>query len=116
MKNKIPVIAVVLGMIFISSCKIAGPAFKTIQNVEFQGIGKKGLKLGTEAVFNNPNKLKFRITDIDLNVVLDNRLIGTLGEKTDILIKKKSDFILPVSFNIKPEGTILDNLKTLWNI
>ena len=117
MSNKsVLFVAVLLGIISISSCKIASPVFKTVQNVKFEKLEMKGLKLEAEAVFHNPNHLKFKMTDIDLNVVLDSMLIGTLGEKTDIKVNKQSDFSVFLAFKIKPEGTILQDLKTLYGI
>jgi hypothetical protein len=46
-------------------------------------------------------------------VILDNKLIGTLGEKTDILIARKSDFTIPLGIALKPDGSLFDNLKNL---
>ena len=105
-----------IGMISFSSCKVACPAFKTVQNVKFEKLEMKGLKLEAEAVFHNPNHLKFKMTDIDLNVVLDSMLIGTLGEKTDVKVNKQSDFSVFLAFKIKPEGTILQDLKALYGL
>ena|ERR1019366_53349 len=116
MSSRIAWGGVLFCMILFSSCKVVSPAFKTVQNVKFEKLEMKGLKLKAEAVFHNPNHVKFKITDIDLNVVLDSMLIGTLGEKTDIKVNKQSDFSILVGFKIKPEGTILQDLKTLYGL
>jgi len=99
-----------------SSCKLSSPAFRTIDNIKFESIGTKGLKLGAQAQFHNGNPLKCKVVDIDMNVLVDEKLIGVLGEKTDVVIKKKSDFTVPLGVLIKPEGTILDDFKTLYKI
>ncbi len=51
-----------------------------------------------------------------MNVVLDDKLIGILGQKADVVIGKKSDFTIPLGVLIKPEGTVLENAKTLYKI
>lgn len=87
-----------------------------MENVKYERIDNKGFKLGAEAVFTNPNKLKCTIKDIEVNVVLDKKLIGVLGEKTDVPVVQSSEFRIPLGIQIKPEGTILDDIKTIWNI
>ena len=72
--------------------------------------------MGCEAVFHNPNKVKATIKDIEINVILDKKLIGILGEKTDVEVIDASEFRIPMGIQIKPDGTILDDVKTLWGI
>ncbi len=102
--------------ILLSSCKIYAPVFKTIENVRYERMEARGFKLGAEAVFDNPNKVKCTIKDIEINVILDKKLIGILGEKTDVEVIKGNEFRIPLGIQIKPEGTILDDIKTLWGI
>jgi len=99
-----------------SSCKIYAPVFKTIENVRYENLENRGFKLGAEAVFDNPNKVKCTIKDIDINVVLDKKLIGILGEKSDVEVIKGNEFRIPLGIQIKPEGTMFEGIKTLWNI
>jgi hypothetical protein len=98
------------------SCKIYAPVFKSIDKLHYERIDTRGFKLGAEAVFENPNKVKCTIKDIEINVVLDKKLIGVLGEKTDVEVIKASEFRIPLGIKIQPEGTILDDIKTLWGI
>lgn len=100
----------------LSSCKIYAPVFKSIDKIHYERIDTRGFKLGAEAVFDNPNKVKCTIKDIEINVVLDKKLIGVLGEKTDVEVIKGSEFRIPLGIKIQPEGTILDDIKTLWGI
>jgi hypothetical protein len=87
-----------------------------VDNIRFESIGKKGLKLGAEAQFHNGNPLKCKVVDIDMNVLLNEKLVGVMGEKSDVSISKKSDFTIPLGILIKPEGTILEDFKTLYKI
>lgn len=96
-----------------SSCKIQAPTFKNVQNLKLERAGLTGFKAGGEAVFNNPNFIRLKITDVALDVLIDNKLVGILGEKSDILIKRKSDFTVPFGLTLKPEGTIFDNIKNV---
>lgn len=97
----------------LSSCKIYAPTFITVDNLHFDKMSGTGIKLGADLVFNNPNRIKVKVTDIAADVVVDKRLIGTIGEKSDILIKQRSDFRIPLGITIKPDGSLLDHLKTV---
>lgn len=101
---------------FLSSCKTTAPSFKTINNIRFEHLSLSGLKLGADAQFNNPNRIKCKVVDVQMNVVLDDKLIGILGQKADVVIQKKSDFTIPLGVLIKPEGTILEDIKTFYKI
>jgi hypothetical protein len=90
--------------------------FKSAEHLHFERVNTKGLKLGFDAVFTNPSGIKFRITDVNLNVVVDDKLIGVLGEKSDVPVAKKTDFTVPVGITIKPEGTVLDDIKTMYGV
>jgi hypothetical protein len=115
-KNNIIFFFIALSGCFVSSCKLTSPTFKTVNNIRFESIGLKGLKLGADADFHHSNPLKCKVVDVDMNVLVDERLIGVLGEKTDVVIKRKSDFTVPMGVLIKPEGTILEDFKTFYKI
>ena len=79
-------------------------------------VESRGFKLGAEVVFDNPNKIKCTIKDIDVNVLLDKKLIGILGEKSDVVVEKSNEFRIPLGILLKPEGTILEDAKMLFNL
>lgn len=106
-------LAVLLSSLLLSSCKIYAPVFKTVENPRFEKIGNSGIKMGAEIVFENPNKIKCTIKDIDINIILDNKQIGTLGEKSDVKMAKQSEFRIPLGIMVNPQGTTLDNLNTI---
>jgi LEA14-like dessication related protein len=73
-----------------------------------------GFRLGTEVVFHNPNMLKFKIQNVGLDLYLDNKKMAAINEKREILVRRKSDFAIPISVTIKPEMSILDGLKEIY--
>jgi len=99
-----------------SSCKLSVPTFKTVNNLKLERVNALGVKLGADAVFNNPNPVRVKVKDLSVDVILENKLIGTLGEKQDIVIKRKSDFVIPLGIVLKPDGSLFENLKNLLNV
>jgi LEA14-like dessication related protein len=99
-----------------SSCKVLPPVYKGMQNPKLERVGLTGLKFGAEVTFYNPNGIKCRIRDIALDVALDDKQVGTVGEKCDVQVKRKSDFTIPVGVTLNPQGTIFENLSTIFEI
>lgn len=115
-KNHFSILLFVTATVSLSGCKLAAPSFKNIENMKFERVGNQGLKLGAEAVFYNPNGLKCTVKDIAVDVVVNNKLVGILGEKADVVVDKKSDFRIPLGISINPEGSILNDIKTIFGI
>jgi LEA14-like dessication related protein len=99
-----------------SSCKISAPAFKTVENFKLEKVEKQEVKVGCEAVFYNPNKIKVTIKDIAVDVLLNNEVIGTLGEKADVVINKRSDFKIPLGISLSAQALITNSLQNLIGI
>lgn len=109
-------IFVALWCMVISSCRIAAPTFQRVDAFKFERVDGNGIKMGCDVIFHNPSRLRFKVTDIEINVIMDDKLIGTLGEKDDILIDRQKDFAIPVGIKLKPDGTIFDNVKKIIDI
>jgi LEA14-like dessication related protein len=105
-----------LTLLYASSCKVLPPEYKGIQNPKVERIGLTGLKFGAEVTFYNPNRIKCRIQDVAMEVYIDNKQVGTIGEKADVEVKRKSEFIIPVGITLNPQGTIFENLTTIFEI
>ena len=98
----------------LNACKIQAPQFVRYDNLKYESIGMSGFKIGTEVVFHNPNQLKFKIQNVGLDLYLDNKKMAAINEKREILVKRRSDFAIPISVTIKPEMSILDGLKEIY--
>ena len=113
--NKVLFLLVIVALTA-SSCKVLPPQYKGLQNPRFERIGLTGVKFGADICFYNPNAIKCRIQDIALDVTLDNKPVGTVGEQCDVPINRKSDFTIPVGVTINPQGTIFENLTTIFEL
>lgn len=108
--------AAILIVSSISSCKIYAPTYERVENFKFERVDQKGFQISADAVFHNPNKLKFKIDDIAMDVLMDNKRIGTLGEKTEVAINKKADFAIPLAISVNPEMGLFEGLKKFVDI
>ncbi len=103
-------------LLFNSSCKVLPPVYKGIQNPKIDRVGLTGIKFGAEVAFYNPNRIKCKINDIAFDVKMDEKQVATIGEKCDIPVHRRSDFVIPVGVALNPQGTILENIATIVEI
>ena len=98
-------------LLLASSCTILPPTYKKVENFKYESLGTAGFKFGTDVVFHNPNKLKFKITHLDMNVIVDGKKIAALNQNEMIAVNRKSDFNIPLKVTVKPEMTLLEALQ-----
>jgi LEA14-like dessication related protein len=100
----------------LSSCKVYPPIYKRIDNFHAERLNKDGIQLTGDAMFYNPNKYKFSLADMLMNVEVEGKHVATLGEKTEARISANSEFAVPFNLTVKPEMTLGEGIKTIWNI
>jgi LEA14-like dessication related protein len=96
-----------------SSCKVLPPVYKGIQQSQLEGVGLSGIRFKAQVAFYNPNRMKCKIRDVAMNIMLDDKQVATIGDSSEIIIGKKTDFMIPVAVTINPQGTIFENIMTI---
>jgi LEA14-like dessication related protein len=92
-----------------SSCTVQQP---TIEDISISNInylkGEANLKLS----INNPNAYELKISDVNIDIVIDNEKLATAKSITTTSLKAKSlsELDIVVSFN-KPEGNLISFVK-----
>jgi LEA14-like dessication related protein len=110
------IIAIVGSLWLLSSCKIYPPVYQRVEHFRFDKIGPEGLSMGTEAVFYNPNKMKFKLHAMQMNVAVDGHKLGSIDDHTEVTIAKNSEFRIPINIHVKPDISLGESLKTIWQM
>lgn len=105
-----------IGTLLLSSCKIYSPTYKRVENFQFKKIDNNGFSLSANAIFYNPNNLKFKIDNIAMNVHLNEKKLGAINEGSSVQIQKKSEFTIPLNIVLRPEMSVLDGMKEIFNL
>ena len=104
-------------MVLLSSCDIEPPEFRDFKNVKVVPAGNGNYKLKADAVFNNPNKKRFKLKSIDLKVSLDDKPIGTIKRNYTLKIPAQKEFTVPMQMEVDPEvlkgGSFLENIMNI---
>ena len=116
MKNLLCAWSLILLLAFLSSCKVYPPVYKRVDNFGIHKLDKDGFRLSGELVFYNPNKFRFRLNEILMNVEVEGKHIATAGQLKPVLINKVSEFNVPLDLVIKPDMHWNDIVKGIMNI
>jgi len=104
MKNFLILLTILLG---VGSCTFTKkPKFKYVDKVEVKNIGLKNVTLKADAVFDNPNDLKGKLSTDSIQVFIDNIHVGAIRAK-EFKVPSKSEFAIPL------EGTF--SLSKIYN-
>ncbi len=82
---------------------------KSIENLELMpGKGIDPILKGN-AVFHNPNRMRMKLKEIEVDVFLDGKKSARVDQQLNALIKSKSDFTIPVEVQLSLEEIGLMN-------
>ena len=111
--NVILLATVALLIACLSSCKVYPPTYRRVENFRIDRPSREGFKLGGDAVFYNPNKLKFSLIEMLINVEIDGKHVATAGQKTAVKVLSESEFAIPMDLTIKPDMGILEGIQNI---
>lgn len=92
-----------LATFLISCSNPMNPEFKTMENVKFKSasISKKlNFTLTADAIFYNPNVVGINISALDLDIMINKKKVSKIRQDVSAKIASKSDFKLPVEFDV----------------
>jgi LEA14-like dessication related protein len=102
--------------IMMSSClNVKQPKFKELKNIKMDNIGFSGITLKGDVIFLNPNNFGFEIKQTDLEIYINNNLLGTSKQDLNIQIPRNEDFIIPLIVDINGKNILKAGLYSLFD-
>ncbi len=90
-----------------TSCSVSKkPKFKHITNIDVKNVSMRNVTLKADAVFDNPNHLRGKLSIDDIHVFVDNIDVGLISSK-EFNVPTKEEFTIPL------EGTF--SLSKIYN-
>ena len=117
MLNKIFVSVVfVFLIILLAGCTpVKGPEYREIKNFKLGKIDMGESTVKMNVIFFNPNNSAFRVKSTDLNIYVNDSLVGHTILDTIIKVPSLSEFSLPISARIKTASLFSNALSFLLN-
>lgn len=102
-----------LVVVGLSSCnKPESPQFKHVENIVVELESLSTANLHAEAVLFNPNKNTITIKGVDIDIMLDEKVIAVLEEDYDIKAIGNEDFMVPLDVKIRLQDLNLNAIGT----
>lgn len=101
-------------VLFVCSCTSPSePEFKELANVRFVSVSLSkpmSVILQADAIMHNPNALGAKVTEMDFDVYINDRLATHVKQDVEAAMPARSDFTLPFECSI-PLKEVLGDLK-----
>src|SRR5207245_894220 len=89
--------------------------FKGVRNIKVDAGDKEGPRLDADVYFYNPNKVKSKLKEISVDILVDGKKSGHVRQELKLPIPAQSDFFVPVEAHISlKEIGLLDTMLGLF--
>ena len=114
MKKHFFIILFFMALLF-SGCSYEEVQLIGIKDVTYQEFNGSVLRLAITATVNNPNRYNVKIKNANMDLRLNEKVIGTVAqmEQIDLASRKQQDYKIQVSIEMKD---ILSNMLSLYRV
>jgi hypothetical protein len=101
LRNLVKLSPVILILLLASCSDIHDITLKGMDNVQLKGIEDNNIKFSADVTMFNPSSVNFRISEVNLKMIVDGNFIGTLTLDEPMKIKAHSDTSYLGDFNLQ---------------
>jgi LEA14-like dessication related protein len=116
----------VAATLFLGACQstknLSEPEFRDISDVRVIEVGLLKTTAGANMIYYNPNNTGIQLSSARGDVYIENTYFGSFTLDQEVAVRKRSEFILPVTLKIdnlnaiKDQGNILKKKEALVRI
>lgn len=106
-------------LLFSACDSVDYPEFKEMKNVKFKSVSFNNgpsVTLKADAVFFNPNPIGANVTEVNLDVYIDDKKVTNIKQDVSAVMGSNSDFTLPLDFNVPLKEVFKDAKPAIGNI
>lgn len=101
---------VIAATTFFMSCSIQQIDIGNPENIEIEELSMRGIKLKLMVPIENPNNFSFKIKNVNLDLLVNDRNVGKVKKMDKVLIPANSKDVYPVSFELEPKDALTNIL------
>ncbi|MGK0363380.1 MAG: LEA14-like dessication related protein [Saprospiraceae bacterium] len=106
--------------LFFSACSAPEyPEFREMKNVKFKSFSFSNggsITLKADAIFFNPNPIGANVTEVDLDVYIDDKKVTNIRQDVRAEMNANSAFTLPLDFSVPLKEVYKDLKPSLGNL
>lgn len=118
MQKKSSALLLIFGfmMIVLSSCHSPKDlVFKEFKNLSLDQLNFAGANLKVDLVYYNPNNFGLSLNRTDLDIFVDNTLLGHSSQNVQVSVPKRADFTIPLTINLDMKNILKNGLTSFMN-
>lgn len=109
-------LAFILCLAYSVSYAFEVPSFVKIKDWHIEKVGSLQIIITAKAVYYNPNKVKAKLSSVDLNAFIGETKLGKIEQVSKtIKIKKQQAFEIPLRIDIRPETSSWTYIQSVMN-
>ena len=107
---------VVTATIILPSCQEPKSlVFKEFNSLTLDKLSFSGASLKLNVVYYNPNNFGLQLNRTDLDIFIDNTLLGHSSQDIQVAIPKRQDFSIPVKLDLDIKNLLKNGITSYFN-
>ena len=118
MKRPFPLLFAVLllAVIFMPSCRnVKDLEFRDYKNMRLDGLGFSSSRLLVDLIYYNPNNFGMQLNNTDLDIFINDKLLGHSSQDLQVSIPRRKEFTLPMVVDIDMKNLLKNGLTAFTN-
>jgi len=107
------IVVFILTALVLNACELQEVYVEDIRYIEFTHLSFSRVGLKVHIPIRNPNNISFRVTDIDMDVLINGLEVGRIINSDDVKILKNSDEVYPFPVDVSMTGVVKGALALL---
>ncbi len=109
-----PLFFLLLLIFFMTSCREPKDlVFRDFQNLSIENVGLSSAKLKVDLLYYNPNNFGLELKRTDLDIYINNNLLGHSSQDLQVAIPKRDVFTLPLKIDLDMKNLLKNGLMSL---
>jgi LEA14-like dessication related protein len=101
-------------IVLLNSCGgIKDLEFKEYKNLKIEKVGFSQTSVSVDLVYYNPNTFGLELKNTDLDIYINDNLLGHSAQEVQVQIPKKQQFTLPLKIDVDMKNILKNSLTTL---
>ena len=113
MKMTCYLLALIIATVFMSCSSPKMLEYRDYKNFKINSPGFTNTNISMDLIYFNPNNFGLQLRKVDLDIFIDNNLLGHTLLDTLIQIPKNNTFLLPISVNVDMKNAFKNSLSTI---
>ena len=102
--------------ILMSSCRnIKDLEFRNYENMRLENLGFSSSRLLVDLIYYNPNNFGMQLNNTDLDIYINDKLLGHSSQDLQVSIPRRKEFTLPMIVDIDMKNLLKNGLTALTN-